>query len=81
MYLLLTEHFAMCNREYKPARNIVCTLKGVYNENMKKQYLFSESQKWSNIESSGADDNYSWKGKKRDYPRNGLEVVVSMLPL
>lgn len=48
---------------------------------MKKQYLFSESQKWSNIESSGADDNYSWKGKKRDYPRKGLEVVVSMLPL
>lgn len=27
MYLLLTEHFAMCNREYKPAHNIVCTLK------------------------------------------------------
>lgn len=33
------------------------------------------------MESFSADDNYSWKGKERDYPRRGLDVVVSMYPL
>lgn len=85
IYLLLTEYFAMCSGEYTPTHNIVSTLK-VHNKSTKSKTCAPRAINSQNIESSGTNDNCSWKEKNRGYPsgqtlRKGVEMAVSTCPL